>query len=321
MGSAPNAAYLEEDTDSYRHLQPPVHYLLDRKLEVDFYGRCEPLVKRHALYDIASMETASTEGHVSQDVVRGDTFMSVDGERLLTVSLPCDEECDTDYENSGSDSTLNRVDTQQGEGNEDAERSLISRIKSVSVNMELVLYMVVFVITNSAQPLLICMLRNKGGAPNGTYTFLIPTYLAMICVGCYPTKKSICWAHILRSVDVHYRSEHEHHVSGCALQRRAPETHFRDDVVLNLADLGVHRGERSHSNGPGHVDAARGIRACGVGCARQRVQLDHQRGRAAEEAHRGAQLGVHDGHLVARDLLPVVAGVYHSAEAQAVRHA
>ncbi|AFZ81649.1 hypothetical protein BEWA_010660 [Theileria equi strain WA] len=59
------------------------------------------------------------------------------------------------------------------------------------IDPKLAFFMLIFVITNSAQPLLICLLRQHGGTPNGTYTFLIPTYVAMICVGIYPTKKSI----------------------------------------------------------------------------------------------------------------------------------
>lgn len=68
---------------------------------------------------------------------------------------------------------------------------LLSNRLFKNIDLKLALFMLVFVITNSAQPLLICLLRDHGGTPNGTYTFLIPTYVAMICVGLYPTKKSI----------------------------------------------------------------------------------------------------------------------------------
>ncbi|KAK2194580.1 hypothetical protein BdWA1_001604 [Babesia duncani] len=64
-------------------------------------------------------------------------------------------------------------------------------IKSFTVRIELMVYIFIFIITNSAQPLLIYLLKQCGGTPNGTYTFLLPTYLAMICIGFYPTKKTI----------------------------------------------------------------------------------------------------------------------------------
>ncbi|KAK1932900.1 hypothetical protein X943_001309 [Babesia divergens] len=137
------------------------------------------------------MDTVSTEAYIPHTVIRNGEAGSMERERLMTVSLPYDDECDTDYERSNSDSSLEIVELHDGKGGEDEEWSLIGRLKSITWKVDFLAYILIFIITNSAQPLLICLLRQKGGTPNGTYTFLIPTYLAMICVGYYPTKKSI----------------------------------------------------------------------------------------------------------------------------------
>eukprot|EP00371_Babesia_bovis_P003379 XP_001612026.1 hypothetical protein [Babesia bovis T2Bo] len=137
------------------------------------------------------METASTENTVSQNVVRTTNEVTENGDRLMTVSLPYDAECDTDYEISITESAGDKKEMLQDNGNDEDKSFCKTRYRLFPFNVDLLLYMVIFVITNSAQPLLICLLRQKGGAPTGSYTFLIPTYLAMICVGTYPTKKSI----------------------------------------------------------------------------------------------------------------------------------
>ncbi|UVC50100.1 hypothetical protein MACK_003966 [Theileria orientalis] len=69
--------------------------------------------------------------------------------------------------------------------------SLFSSLLGYEFSLKLCFYMLIFVLTNTAQPLLIVLLRKNGGTPTGTYTFLLPTYLAMVCVGFYPTKKTI----------------------------------------------------------------------------------------------------------------------------------
>ncbi|BAM41743.1 uncharacterized protein TOT_040000125 [Theileria orientalis strain Shintoku] len=69
-------------------------------------------------------------------------------------------------------------------------RSLFS-LFGYEFSLKLCFYMIIFVLTNTAQPLLIVLLKKNGGTPKGTYTFLLPTYLAMVCVGFYPTKKTI----------------------------------------------------------------------------------------------------------------------------------
>ncbi|GFE53491.1 transporter permease [Babesia ovis] len=182
---SPNAI---EDNDYYTAAE---RYYIQQNQTTNIVNLCElPLVKRYGKQNLYSMETASTEAYTSQLVVRDNVATPVGSDRLMTVSLPYDGECDTDYENSGSESVQGKV-CMVSDGDDD-EKNIYKRINTYfPINLHLALYMVIFVITNSAQPLLICLLRQKGGAPNGTYTFLIPTYLAMICVGSYPTKKSI----------------------------------------------------------------------------------------------------------------------------------
>ncbi|ORM39976.1 uncharacterized protein BXIN_1410 [Babesia sp. Xinjiang] len=188
MGSEQNTSRYREDIDFYQ----AVERYSNRDTHKDTLYLCDiPVVKRNNIHDMRSIETASTEAYVSQLVVRSDAMGSVDPDRLMTVSLPYDRDCDTDYENSGSEDALGKQEVQQGQGNDEDKNFTKGGYKLFSMNFELAIYMVIFVITNSAQPLLICLLRQKGGAPNGTYTFLIPTYLAMICVGSYPTKKSV----------------------------------------------------------------------------------------------------------------------------------
>ncbi|CDR97349.1 hypothetical protein, conserved [Babesia bigemina] len=192
MGSVSGDSILQEDIEFYDSIQRYTNNQVDITSEDSgFYPYDIRIVKRHDIRNMAYMDTASTEVYVSQNVVRGDPNSAIDADRLMTVSLPYDDECDTDYENSGSESTLASQYAQQGQENDDENRSTGTQQKAFSINMELAIYMLVFVITNSAQPLLICLLRQKGGTPNGTYTFLIPTYMAMICVGYYPTTKSI----------------------------------------------------------------------------------------------------------------------------------
>ncbi|GBE58634.1 transporter permease [Babesia ovata] len=192
MGSESGDSILQEDIEFYGSVQ---HYTNNRadltSADPGFYPYGIPVVKRNDIRNMAYMDTASTEVYLSQNVVRGDPDTAIDSESLLTVSLPYDDECDTDYEHSGGESSLSSRYALQGQEKEDESRSTDTQQKPFSINMELAIYMLIFVITNSAQPLLIFLLRQKGGTPNGTYTFLIPTYMAMICVGYYPTTKSI----------------------------------------------------------------------------------------------------------------------------------
>lgn len=162
----------------------------DEQEEVHISGFRLPIVNRRDFHTMRSMKTTSTEVYVPQTVVRNnEEFMETT--RLMTVSLPHDDECDTDYENASTASVLELTETYRACQDESEESSLYKIMAYLRRRMYFLVYILIFIVTNSVQPLLICLLRQKGGTPNGTYTFLIPTYLAMICVGYYPTEKSI----------------------------------------------------------------------------------------------------------------------------------
>ncbi|KAK1445104.1 hypothetical protein BgAZ_110100 [Babesia gibsoni] len=191
MGSSVHEHITPDDYAYAKEIEEPLKVKSDKHKDADFDNIPLSVVRRNTPRNMKSTDTADTEAYEPPMVLRdgGNEFMET--ARLMTVSLPHDAECDTDYEHSSCESVLEISEAYIGQDDDEDDWTFVKFLKHLRSKIEFFAYVLIFIITNSAQPLLICVLRGKGGTPNGTYTFLIPTYLAMICVGYYPTKKSI----------------------------------------------------------------------------------------------------------------------------------